>query len=149
MTSLYIGIRGIFQDGGRFGNFQTLIYLLSYSSYGLVTDLADLSFTERRYWYLQSALNPCLKAIQLSVQKPDFPNSLLFLLCFFLSTFIFLLPAKLSLSYQSLLSYFLHTSSALRSRMCERRDKTFSACEFHGCDSAWLCGLTPFKLLLT
>ena len=28
--SLYVGMRGIFQDGGRFGNFQTLISLLSY-----------------------------------------------------------------------------------------------------------------------
>ena len=27
---LAVGMRGIFQDGGRFGNFQTLISLLSY-----------------------------------------------------------------------------------------------------------------------
>ena len=26
----YVGMRGVFQDGGRFGNFQTLISLLSY-----------------------------------------------------------------------------------------------------------------------
>ena len=31
----------------------------------------------------------------------------------------------------------------------KRRMKTFSAYEFYGCDSAWPCGLMPFKLLLT
>ena len=36
------------------------LYLCSLTSYGVVTDLADLSFTERCYWYLQSALNPFL-----------------------------------------------------------------------------------------
>ena len=29
-SSLYVGMRGIFQDGSQFGNFQTLISLLSY-----------------------------------------------------------------------------------------------------------------------
>ena len=29
-SSLYVGMRGIFQDGGRFGKFQTPISLLSY-----------------------------------------------------------------------------------------------------------------------
>ena len=29
-------------------------------------------------------------------------------------------------------------------RQGQKRNKTFSADEFHGCDSAWLCGLTPF-----
>ena len=55
------------------------LYLFSLTSYGLITVLADFSFTERCYWYLQSALNPCLKAAPLSVEKPNFP--------FFLSTF--------------------------------------------------------------
>ena len=59
------------------------LYLCSLTSYGLITVLADFSFTERCYWYLQSALNPCLKAAPLSVQKPDFPD---FLLLFLLST---------------------------------------------------------------
>ena len=84
---LYVGMRGIFQDGGRFGNFQMLMSTLS--SYSLITGFADFSFTERCYWYLQSALNPCLKAAPLSVEKPDFPDFLqiLFLLSFFLSSF--------------------------------------------------------------
>ena len=30
MHGIYVGMRGIFQDGGRFGIFQTLISLLSY-----------------------------------------------------------------------------------------------------------------------
>ena len=63
-------------------NFKRL-YLCSLTSYGLITVLADFSFTERCYWYLQSALNPCLKAAPLSVEKPDFPDFLLFLLSFF------------------------------------------------------------------
>ena len=61
------------------------LYLCSLTFYGLITGLADFSFTERYYWYLQSALNPCLKAAPLSVEKPDFPDFLLllFLLSFF------------------------------------------------------------------
>ena len=58
------------------------LYLCSLTSYGLITGLADFSFTERCYWYLQSALNPCLKAASLSVEKPDF---LFFRFFFFLS----------------------------------------------------------------
>ena len=50
------------------------LYLLSLTSYGLITGLADFSFTEGCYWYLQSPLNPCLKAAPLSVEKPDFPD---------------------------------------------------------------------------
>ena len=52
------------------------LYLCSLTSYGLITGLADFSFTEQCYWYLQSALNPCLKAAPLSVEKPDFPDFL-------------------------------------------------------------------------
>ena len=63
------------------------LYLCSLTSYGFITGFSDFSFTERCYWYLQSALNPCLKAAPLSVEKPDFPDFLqiLFLLSFFLS----------------------------------------------------------------
>ena len=56
------------------------LYLCSLTSYGLITLLADFSFTERCYWYLQSALNPCLTAAPLSVEKPDFPDFLLLFL---------------------------------------------------------------------
>ena len=64
------------------------LYLCSLTSYGFITVLADFSFTERCYWYLQSALNPCLKAAPLSVEKPNFPDFLLlFLLSLFLSFF--------------------------------------------------------------
>ena len=63
-------------------------YLSSLTSYGLTAGLADFSFTERCYWYLQSPLNPCLKAAPLSVEKPDFPDFLQILfLSFFLSFF--------------------------------------------------------------
>ena len=67
-------------------SFESL-YLSSLTSYGLVTGLADFSFTERCYWYLQRLLNPCLKAAPLLVEKPDFPDFLQILfLSFFLST---------------------------------------------------------------
>ena len=59
------------------------LYLCSLTSYGLITGLADFSFTEQRYWYRQSTLNPCLKAAPLSVQKPDLPEFLLSLLSFY------------------------------------------------------------------
>ena len=61
------------------------LYLCSLTSYGLITGFADFSFTEQCYWYLQSALNPCLTAVPLSVEKPDFPDfiQIIFLLSFF------------------------------------------------------------------
>ena len=60
------------------------LYLCFLTSHGLITVLADF-FTERCYWYLQSALNPSLKAAPLSVEKPHFPDFLqiLFLLSFY------------------------------------------------------------------
>ena len=58
------------------------LYLFFLTSYSLITGLADF-FTERCYWYLQSTLNPCLKATPLSVKKPDFPDFLLLLSFFF------------------------------------------------------------------
>ena len=67
------------------------LYLCSLISYGFITGLADISFTERCYWYLQSALYPCLKAASLSVEKPDFLDFLLLLfLSFFLSFYFHL-----------------------------------------------------------
>ena len=62
------------------------LYLCSLTSYGFITGFADFSFTERCYWYLQSALNPCLKAAPLSVKNPDFFRFFFFFLSFFLST---------------------------------------------------------------
>ena len=59
------------------------LYLCSLTSYGLITGFADFSFTERCYWYLQSVLNPCLKATSLSVEKRDSPDFLLLFLSFF------------------------------------------------------------------
>ena len=64
------------------------LYLFSLTSYGFITGLADFPFAERCYWHLQSALNPCLTAAPLSVEKPDCPDFLqiLFLSFFLLST---------------------------------------------------------------
>ena len=61
------------------------LYLCSLTSYSLITGFVDFSFTERCYWYLQSALNPSLTAAPLSVEKSDFPYFLqiIFLLSFF------------------------------------------------------------------
>ena len=60
------------------------LYLCSLTSYSLITGFADFSFTEQCYWYLQSALNPCLKTASLSVEKPDSPDFLLLFLSFIL-----------------------------------------------------------------
>ena len=58
------------------------LYLFSLTSHGLITGLADFSFIERCYWYLQSVLNPCLTPAP-SVEKPDSPDFLLLFLSFF------------------------------------------------------------------
>ena len=117
------------------------LYLFSFTSYGLITGLADFFSVQcaigifRAYWYLQSILNPCLKAALFSVEKPDFTDFLLF----FLSTFIFFIKMSYPYpTYQSLLSWFLHSSSALASRMCNDRKKDISAYEIYGCDSLWI-----------
>ena len=63
------------------------LYLFSLTSYGLSTGLADFSFTERYYWYLQSTLNPCLKAAPLLVKKPNFHDFLQIIYLFFFHLF--------------------------------------------------------------
>ena len=73
------------------------LYLCSLTSYGIITGFADFSFTERCYWYLQSALNPCLTPAPLSVQKPDFPISSSFS-SFFLSFYFHLSSSSQAIS---------------------------------------------------
>ena len=91
----YIGIQPICRYEGEFFKMVAdleifkCLYLFSLTSYGLITGLADFPFTERCYWYLQSTLNPCLIPTPLSVEKPDFPDFLLFLSFFLLSSFFF------------------------------------------------------------
>ena len=48
------------------------LYLCSNTSYGLITGLADFSFTDQCYWYLQSTLNCCLKAAPLLKEEKTF-----------------------------------------------------------------------------
>ena len=67
------------------------LYLCPLTSNGLITSFADFSYTERCYWYLQSALNPCLTPSPLSVEKPDFPD---FLQIFFLLSFFHLSSSR-------------------------------------------------------
>ena len=62
------------------------LYLCSLTSYSLITSLADFSFTEQCYWYLQSPLNPCLNCSIIG-QKSQFPRFSSF--SFFLSSFFF------------------------------------------------------------
>ena len=76
------------------------LYLFSLTSHGLIAGLADFSFTERCYWYLQSVLNLCLTPTPLSVEKPDFPDFLLFL-SFFLSFFFHLSSSSQAISVLS------------------------------------------------
>ena len=79
MSSLYVG--GFIKMVADLQIFKCL-HLFSLTSYGLITGLADFPFTERCYWYLQSALNLSLKAAPLFVKKPDFPD---FLILFFVT----------------------------------------------------------------
>ena len=67
------------------------LHLFYLTFYGLITGLADFSFTDRCCWYLQSALNSCLKAAPLSVEKLDFPD---FLLLFLSWKCLYSQPAK-------------------------------------------------------
>ena len=78
------------------------LYLFSLTSHGLITGLADFSFTERCYWYLQSILNPYLTPAPLLVEKPDFPDFLQILfLSFFLSFFFHLSSSSQAISVLS------------------------------------------------
>ena len=120
-------------------------HLFSLTSYGLITGLADFSFTVRCYWYLQSTLNPCLKAAPLSVKKPDFPN---FLLLFHLSSLRRAIPV-LSEPFELVSSQFFSAWVKDVQRQGQKKKEDTFYGWIHGCDSAWLCGLTPFKLLLT
>ena len=130
------------------------LYLCSLTFYGLITGLADFSFTERCYWYLQSALNPCLKAAPLSVEKPDFPDFLLlFLLSFFLSFFhlsslrraIPVLSEPLELVSSQFFSAWVEDVQ----RQGQKKKEDFFCLWISWLWQPWLCGLTPFKLLLT
>ena len=123
------------------------LYLFSFTSYSLITGLADFSFLCNVLLVSSKHSKPLpIKATLLSVEKTDFPNFLLFLL----STFIFFIKMSYPCpTYQSLLSWFLHSSLMLGSRMCNDRKKDISAYEIYGCDSLWLCDLMLFKLLLT
>ena len=110
-------------------NFKRL-YLFSLTSYGLITGLADFSFTEGFYWYLQSALNPCLKATPLSVEKPDIPDFIQIL--FLLSSSSQAIPV-LSEPLELVSSQFF--SAWVEDVQRQGQKKKFSADEFHNRDS--------------
>ena len=131
---------GVFKMAADLEIFKRL-YLLSLTSYGLITGLADFSFTEQCYCYLQNALNPCLKAAPLSVEKPDFPDFLQIL--FLLSSFFFQ-PSYPCPVRASRVSFF--TVLQRLGQGCAKEERRhFLLMNF----MPWLCGLTPFKLLLT
>ena len=69
------------------------LYLFSLTSHGLITGLADFSFTERCYWYHQCSLTPA----PLSVEKPDSPDFFFF----FLSSFFHLSSSSQAISVLS------------------------------------------------
>ena len=112
------------------------LYLFSLTSYGFITGSADFPFTERCYWYLQSALNPCLTAAPLSVEKPDFPDFLqiLFLSFFHLSSLRRASPV-LSEPLELVSSQFFSAWVKDVQRQGQKKKEDISAYEFHGCDS--------------
>ena len=141
----------IFQNGSWFGKFKRL-HLFFLTSYGLITGLADFPFTEQCYWYLQSALNCCLKAAPLSVEKPNFPD-FLFLLLIFLSFFhlsslrraIPVLSEPLELVSSQFFSAWVEDVQ----RQGQKKKEDIFCWWISWLWQPWLCGLTPFKLLLT
>ena len=133
---LYVGMRGIFQNGGQFGNFQMLLSTLS--SYGLITGFADF-FTEWCYWYLQSVLNHCPKAAPLLVENQI---SLIFFFFFFfhLSSLRQAIPV-LSEPLELVSSQFFKAwVEDVQRKGHKKKEDIF--CWWISC--AWLCGLTPF-----
>ena len=67
-------------------------YISSLTSYGLITGLADFSFTERCYWwYLQRRPKPLPKSSSIIGRKARFPrlSSSCFYSFFLLSSFFF------------------------------------------------------------
>ena len=95
-------------------------YLFSLTSYSLITGLADFSFTERCYWYLQSALNPCLKAAPLSFE-PILTNFLQILFSFFhLSSLRRAIPV-LSEPLELVSSQFFSTWVENVQRQCQKK----------------------------
>ena len=128
------------------------LYLFSLTSYGLITGLADFSFTERCYWYLQSALNPCLTAVPLSVEKPDFPDFFRFFF-FFLSFFhlssLRRVSPVLSEPLELVSSQFFSAWGEDVQRQGQKKKEDIFCLWISWLWQPWLCGLTPFKLLLT
>ena len=102
------------------------LYLFSLTSHGLITGLADFSFTERCYWYLQSVINPCLTPVPLSVEKPDFPDFLLSSS----SQAISVLSEPLELVSSQFFSAWVEDVQ----RQGQKKKEDISAYEFH-CDS--------------
>ena len=126
------------------------LYLCSLTFYGLITGLAEFSFNEWCYWYLQSALNPCLKATPLLVEKLNFPDFLLlFHLSFFLLSSFFIKMSYPCPIRASWVSFFTVLQRLGRGCAMTGSKEDISWWCTHGCDSVWLCGLMPFKILLT
>ena len=123
------------------------LYLFSLTSYGFITGLADFSFTERCYWYLQSSLNPCLKAAVF----PDF--LLLFIFSSFLSFFHLSSSSQaipvLSKPLELVSSQFFSAWVKDVQRQGQKKKEDIFCWWISWLWQLWLCGLTPFKLLLT
>ena len=100
----------IFQDGGWFGNFQTLISLLSYF-------LRLYNWLNRHLFHWAMLLVPpeCSKPLLLHNGSKSQISPIFF---FFFLSFIFLLPAKLTRCRITRKTSFPHSSLSLWSRMC-------------------------------
>ena len=120
------------------------LYPCSLTFYGLITSLADFSFTERCYWYLQCALNPCLKASPLSVKSLIAPDFLL-LSTSSLRRAIPVLSEPLELVSSQFFSAWVEDVQ----RQGQKKKEDIFCLWISWLWQPWLCGLTPFKLLLT
>ena len=150
MSSLLVGMRGIFQDGCRFENFQMLISLLSYFI-RLYNWLSWLLL----HWEMLLVPSEISKPLPVSCSiiglKARFPgySSFSFFLSFSLSTSlrwaIPVLPGPLELVSSQFFSAWVKDVQ----RQGQKKKQNIFWLWISWLWQPWLCGLMPFKLLLT
>ena len=140
-------MRRNFQDGERFGKFQTLISLLFYflQPYNW---LCWLLF----YWAMLLVFTECSKLLPISRsiigQKARFPRFSSFSFFFHLSSLRWAIPV-LQEPFELVFSRFFSAWVEDVQRQGQKKKEDIFCWWISWLWQPWLCGLTPFKLLLT
>ena len=146
-------MRGIFQDGGRFGNFQTLISLLSY----FLRPYNWLSWLLLHWAMLlvpSESSKPLPKSRSIIGRKAWFPRFSSDSFSFFLSFYFHLSSLRraspvLSEPFELVSSQFFSAWVEDVQRQGQKKKEDIFCWWISWLWQPWLCGLTPFKLLLT